>query len=926
LALQPDQKIAHYRVIEKIGEGGMGEVYRAEDTKLGRSVALKILPEQFVQDETRLTRFSREAQLLASLNHPNIAAIHGLEEADGITALALELVEGETLAERIGRGPIPLEEAAPIALQIAEALEAAHEKGIIHRDLKPANIMFAADGRVKVLDFGLAKALDDGSHTDMTQSPTLSVQATQAGIILGTAAYMSPEQAAGKQADRRADIWAFGVVLAEMLTGRRTFQGESVSYVLAAVLKDEPDLDNLPVSVPNRIKRLLRRCLHKDPKQRLQAIGDARIELGEYLADPASFAGQHDGDGSAGGDPVATVAGSRLAWGTAAAILLASVLALWWSFALRPGLRPGTDPLPTLRFTVPAPDGHLIAHAYRHGLALSPDGKTLVFMAAIPADDETAEYLGFKSYGIWSRPLDQDRARLIPGTEGFGQPAFSPDGQWLAIVNFSGLKKVRVTGVGEPITLYQGDAGYGATWVDNDTIVFAGINGGLRRVAASGGQVEEITHLDETAVEFSHRLPHALPDGDTILFTTLTYTGITHPNNTRIEALSLATGQRKVLAEGAQDARYSSTGHLLLAREGGLLAAPFDPLSVMVTGPEVPILEGLVHAMYCGNTSRDTGAAQFAVAGSLLAFLPGSICPENKFTLVWVDREGNEETIGLEPGGYLGLRVSPDGRMLLAGNYYEPRAAVWTWDLDRKAARRQTFSGVPNFSIWGPGTDYLTYGWTDGGKISIVSKRVDSGPGEGEALAMGTESYQRPSSWSPDGEQLAFVRSSAATSSDIFILSRDGELEPYLETRYNEVHPDFSPDGNWIAYASNESGRREVYLRSYPDRGNAVQISTNGGASPVWSRKGDEVFYRTNDSEFFAVEIRIDGEAVKIGDPVKLFEAEYGSSNPVRSWDVAPDGRFLLSKGMDEDSREAQTREIFPDHIRLIQNWAKDLD
>jgi serine/threonine-protein kinase len=910
--IEAGQQLLHYRLIEKIGEGGMGVVWKAVDTTLDREVALKVLPPGLADDEQRLIRFEREARLLASLSHPHIAVLHGLHQSEDVRFLTMELVEGEDLLERLRRGPMTLDETLHVGLQIAEALEAAHRQGVIHRDLKPANIKLTADGKAKVLDFGLAKALYDEppASSDLADSPTMTAAATRDGVLLGTPGYMAPEQVRNTSVDARADVWAFGVVLYEMLTASRTFPGDTVSDTLAKVLERQPEWKRLPDGLPDTFRRMLRRCLIKDVAKRLQAIGEARIVIQELLTDPTAPTAEDERPEGR----------ERPVWmRTLPWLLVPLALVAGWMF------RPRTlnEPLPTVRFTIPAPDGHRIVHSFRNGLALSPDGKSLAFRAALPSEGEergAGELPRYEGFGIWSRALDQEEARLIQGTEGFGMPVYSPDGRWLAMTERSSIKKVRTTG-GEPITVHQGPAAFGMTWAGNDSIVFADEEDTrLNRVDASGGKLEPITQLDETKNEVSHRLPHALPDGDTILFVSVVGGAHLLADATSLEAVSLTTRERKVLARGVQDVRYSATGHLLLVREGRLLAAPFDAGRVEISGPEVPLVEGLVHSMYCAWSGWDTGAAQLAVAGSgLLAYLSGSVCPEFKGQRVWVDRDGNEEPIGIEDSMALGSRVSPDGSRLLVGNFYAPRASTWIYDFDRDAVRRQTFTGLPFNPVWGPGPDHLTYARATADGRAIVIKRVDSGPEEFEVLVDETELW--PGAWTSDGQHLAAVLG----YEDVVILSRDGQIDPFLDTRFREVFPDFSPDGKWLVYTSDESGREEVYVRGYPDGDDAVQVSRGAGRSPIWSRNGDEIFYRSG-REFFAVRVRIEGERVDVGARTKLFEGDYADEYPIRGWDVAPDGRFVLTKPHDDEAVQAAADAMFPAEIHLIQNWMDALE
>ena len=629
MSLPTGHKLAHYEILEPIGKGGMGEVYRARDGKLGRDVAIKVLPEEFAENAERLARFKREAKVLASLNHPNIASIYGLEQSENTHYLVLELVAGETLAERIARGPIPLEEALDIATQMSEALEEAHEQGIVHRDLKPANVKQTEDGKIKVLDFGLAKVFQEETpDADSSMSPTLTRDATRVGVILGTAAYMSPEQAKGKQVDKRADVWAFGVVLYEMLTGRRAFDGEDVSETLAYVLTKEPDWDALPAEIPASLRQVLRLCVTKSAKQRARDIGDVRLAM------EGAFETQ-----AAPQDAVSQPVSRRASMGMAAAAAL--LLSVFTGVAVWRVTRPAQTPRPVARFSLPLPPDVSLTGRGRHLVALSPDGSRLVFSA---------------NEQLFLRAMDQKEATIVRGTEGARNPFFSPDGEWVGFYSASQLKKIAIRG-GAPVSLCDAVAPWGARWEADDTIVFGQGRVGIMQVSADGGTPEVVVAVDATG-EFAHG-PQVLPGGKAVLFTLADGTDW---NDAQIVVHLLETGERKVLVEGGRDARYLRTGHLVYVLDGTLLAVPFDADALEVTGGPIPMAEGVRTA---GST---TGAAQFSVSetGSLVYVTGGDV--ENG-TLVWVDRDGREEALAAEPGSYRHPRISPDGsRVVLYAN------------------------------------------------------------------------------------------------------------------------------------------------------------------------------------------------------------------------------------------------------------------
>ena len=854
------QSIAHFAITEKIGQGGMGEVYRATDTKLDRDVALKVLPAAFTGDPQRMARFEREAKVLASLNHPNIAAIYGLEESRGQRVLVMELVEGEDLSDCIARGPIPLDEALPIALQIAEALENAHEKGIIHRDLKPANIKLTPQSKVKVLDFGLAKALEEPvtasqSGAGLSRSPTLTMAATQAGIILGTAAYMSPEQAKGKSVDRRVDIWAFGCVLYEMLSGRPGFSGETVTDILAAVITREPDWSALPKATPPAVQSLMGRCLRKDARQRLRDIGDARLEIEEALHAPAAEA-------AAPGRPTRTR--SRWAWavgGVVAGALLAG-LAVW---SLQPEATPGHQ----AHLAIPLPASRALEAKGISALALSPDGASLVYVGRSGATSQ-----------LFLRPMDQFESRPIAGTEGAHTPVFSPDGQWVAFFAAEKLKKVALAG-GPVTTLAEAPLGLGASWGSDDAIVYCPDQWGLGlwRVPAGGGAAEALTRPDPKTGESLHALPHHLPGGDVLLFAS--FKGPS-PANAALEALDLRTGQRRLLVQGATQGRYVQPGRLVYDSGGALLVAPFDRAKLAVTGPALPVLEGVLNSSY-------SGSAHFGMAGD--------------GALAYVLTEARHP--------YEDMALSPDGRRL-ALTIEGPSWNIWVLELARGTLTRLTLENDNRDPRWSPDGQRVVYTSFRNGRYGIYEKSAD-GSGPEEQLTTG-EYLQGPESWSPDGRAMAFTQWSPETQNDIWVLPRRdgaaGEPRLLVTTRFNDGGAAFSPDGGWLAYESPESGRLEVYVQPYPGPGGGgVQVSTDGGDTAVWAADGRKLFYRNGD-KMMVVPIETD-PSFKAGSPRVLFEGRY--INTGHDYDVSPPGdRFYLIQGGPA-----------PTEIRVIQNWLR---
>ncbi|HUB78613.1 MAG TPA: protein kinase [Bryobacteraceae bacterium] len=822
----PQQTIAHYRIIAKLGEGGMGEVYRATDTKLGREVALKILPESFAQDPERMARFEREAKVLASLNHPHIAQIHGIEER----ALVMELVEGKPL-----KGPLPLETALDYARQIADALEAAHEKGIVHRDLKPANILVGASGTVKLLDFGLAKAAAEDPVSNPQNSPTLTMSPTRAGVILGTAAYMAPEQARGKVVDKRADIWAFGVVLYEMLTGKHLFTGETISDILAGVLKTEPDLTRVPVQV----RRLLAGCLQKDPKRRLQAIGDYALLLDAAAPE--------------------TTAPSRSPLGIGVmAVLAISLIGVSW-IAWR-ATRPVEHPLTRLSVDL-GPEAVAGANST---VAISPDGRRIVYPTKT---------------GLATRLLDQATPTLLAGTEGGSDAFFSPDGQWIGFFAGGQLKKISVQG-GAPVTLCAALNGRGASWGDDGNIVATlSIVAPLSLVPAGGGAPKPLTKL--ASGEATHRWPQVLPGGKEVLFTASTFTG---QENANVEAVSLRTGLVTVLVRGGYFGRYLPTGHLVYVHQGVLFGVPFDVSRLKVRGTPTPLVEDLA-------AGPNTGGGQFAFSrNGTLVYLAGKSSAQTA-RMEWLDGSGKPQPLLATPGVYLNPRFSPDGKKLA----YETGSDIYIYDLERDTTTRLTFIGNANGPVWSPDGRHIVF---EASAKNLLWVRSD-GAGEPQRLVENL-SNPVPGSFSPDGRRLAYFPQAPATGWDLWTLPLDlsdpdhpkaGQPELFLGTTANELLPRFSPDGRWIAYRSNESGTDEIYVRPFPaGSGGKWQISSGGGLFALWSPNGRELFYETADNRIMVTDYRANGDSFAPDKPRRWSDQQL--FNPGRSnLDLAPDGK-----------------------------------
>ncbi len=884
--------LSHYHVTEKLGAGGMGEVYRARDTRLNRDVAIKVLPAIFAQDRDRLMRFEREAQLLAQLNHPNIAAIYGFEDVDGAAFLVLEYVPGKNL-----EGPLSLEDALPVVHQIIHAVEEAHEKGIVHRDLKPGNIRITPEGKVKVLDFGLAKALaDETPAADPARSPTMSALATRAGVILGTAAYMSPEQARGRPLDKRTDIWSFGCVLYELLTGRQAFGHDDVTDTIAAIVRSEPDWSALPPDTPPHIRALLERCLRKEAARRLRDIGEARILMDEPPVElaPAPAAAPEPAPA-----PAPPPKRQWLPWAVAAVALLAGAGVAAWALlrAPKPVQRPVT------RLVTALPDVGRLAQS-----AISRDGTRLAFRAGSPTR-------------IYLRMMDQIEAKPIAGTENPVTPFFSPDGQWIGFMQDGKLKKVQVVG-GATMTLCDASSTpAGASWGADGNIIFGGPAAGLARVSAAGGKPQTLTTPDAKKGERSHRWPAILPGGQAVLFTIEAGAGF---NDARIAVLTLQTREHRVLVEGGTRPGYvptgpgpdgRGTGHIVYHRTGSLFAVPFDLDRLQVLGSPVPILEGVAGFVAAGvadYTFSDSGA---------LVYTPGR--SEGHSSLVWVDRQGQAQPLPATPQSYLTPRLSPDGLRVAVSMGGGDQADIWVYDLERKTLTRLTFQGGAQFPAWTPDGKRVTFYASRGTerKEAIYSVAAD-GSSPPQALAA-VDTRAAYLSWSPDGKTLAFTLG-AVGQTDLVILPAEGDrkVKPFLRTQAQEVAPEFSPDGRWIAYTSRETGRSEIYVRPAPAAaGSGVaagakwQVSNDGGRIARWARGGRELFYFNSD-KMMAVEIE-PGPAFRARTPKMLFEGPYQGVSG--SYDVTADGkRFLML-------RSGAGTETGPAQVHVVLEWFEEI-
>ena len=874
-------KIGVYEVVGPLGSGGMGEVYRARDARLKRDVAIKVLPREFAGDAQRMARLEREAQVLASLNHPNIAHIYGVEDAEGSRALVMELVEGETLGERIGRGPIAVEEAAVLAKQIAEGLEYAHDRGIIHRDLKPANVKVTPEGQVKILDFGLAKALDvEREDGDISTSPTISVAATRAGVMLGTAGYMSPEQAKGKAVDRRTDIWAFGCVLYEMLTGRAAFDGETVTDRLAAVVRGEPEMETLPAKTPGRIRELLRRCLIKDPKQRLQAIGEARIALERFLAGDQS----EDVSGTDG----VIVKTHWMTWAvTTLGILAVLVLGIVW-LSTRQG-PPGKRVVKT--FIKPTPGSSFLFSGMVSGFALSPDGTKLAYIAQ--GNEGRAM--------LWVRSLDSLSAQSLAGTEDANFPFWSADGKMIGFFATGKLK--RVDGNGGPVmTLGDAPMARGGTWNQDGVILFApNVYGPVLKVSANGGTASPVTKSDPAHGDNTNRWPVFLPDGKHFLYLAGTpFVPKENPGNW-VRVGSIDGGEAKNLIHSHGSVGYVP-GWILFLKMNTLMAQPFDEKKMEVTGEAVPVADPV-------QEEDSVLRCVFSVSmNGLLAYAEGTTGTGRE--LVWFDRAGKR--VGDLPGAeaYRSPRLSPDGNTVTytrSGNGYD----IWRYDVARGVKTQLTFgftSGQANLdAVWAPDGKRIAYTSVRNGVYGFYAKAAD-GSGEEQMLSKGAEAVENLSDWSRDGQLLAIQKQQQA----IYILKADGSSEPELfhSSPFPEASPAFSPDGKWLAYCSTENGTQGVYVSPFPGPGGKTQVSPGGGCVPRWRKDGKELFYLSNDNKIMSVAVKTSASGFEVGEVKALFETRMYRYNG--GYDVSADGqRFIVAY------EAGQPNAV----ITLVENW-----
>jgi eukaryotic-like serine/threonine-protein kinase len=877
MPILPGRRLGPYEILAAIGAGGMGEVYKARDTRLDRIVAIKVLPLHLAGRTELRERFEREAKTIASLNHPHICTLHDTGHQDEIDFLVMEYIEGETLAQRLKKGSLPIQQALQYAIEIADALDKAHRKGITHRDLKPGNIMLTKSG-TKLLDFGLAKLAQEAAPViPDSQLPTMKGSITGEGTILGTLQYMAPEQVEAKEVDARTDIFAFGAVVYEMATGKKAFEGKSSASVMAKIMEAEPPpMALLQPMTPPALDRVVKRCLEKEPDERWQSANDLTNEL-KWIAGASETA-------EVTAKPLKT---AKEIWQRPAflgmavvAIAAAAVVAGWH-------LKPAA-PLPVMRTVIALPPDQQLAGLTQPVVALSHDGKQLAYVASRSGGPQQ----------LFLRAMDGLEARPIPGTEGAVSPFFSPDDQWVGFFTPGTLKKVSVNG-GAAVTLAGAGGPRGASWNTPGTIIFSPeTNTTLQQLSDQGGSPQALFQFEKD--ENSQRWPDVLPGGKAIVFGAST-------QNSEVAVQQVGTAKRKTLVQNAIFPRYAASGHLIYVQGTTLMAVPFDPERLETKGAAVPVAEGIY------LTSTNSADYSFSATGTLLYISGGIAAAQRK--LVWVNRNGTEQILAAAPGDYDNPRVSPDGHHVAL----EFGGQVWIYDLSRDTLTRFTFEGNSNADpAWTPDGKRISFRSTKDGPVNIYWQLAD-GSGGGERLTT-NQFTQIPKSWSPDGKFLAFHENNPTTKKDIWVLRlSDRKAEPFLRTPFNEGGPVFSPDGRWIAYISDESGRPEIYVQPYPGPGGKWQISAEGGSEPAWNRNGRELFYRTG-NKMMAVEVTTQ-PTFSAGKPKLLFEGQYlsvqvGLTNT--DYDISPDGqRFLMVK---EIGRSVSTTQI-----NVVQNWFEEL-
>jgi len=873
VALTVGTRLGPYEVAAQIGVGGMGEVYKARDTRLDRTVAIKVLTETLASDPQFRERFDREARAISQLTHPHICTLHDVGEHTGTAYLVMEYLEGETLEHRLQKGALPLDQALTIAIQLTSALDQAHRAGITHRDLKPGNIMLTKSG-AKLLDFGLAKtgaAAVAGAGLSML--PTTPAHLTAQGTILGTFQYMAPEQLEGHEADARTDLFAFGAALYEMLTGKKAFEGKSHVSLIGAIVKDEPPpISSIQPLTPAALDRVVKKCLAKDPDRRWQSASDLHDEL-VWIAEAASLASSVSATSTVGVTRATRGRLARVVWSAVSiGLALLTGAAAWY---VRP---PAQGSLARVTLTLPA--GERLVTSEHPAIALSPTGSHLAYVASRGGPSQ-----------IYVRAIGQSQGQPLAGTEGGRNPFFSPDGQWVGFFADRKLKKVSIKG-GTPITLCDAANPRGATWTSDDAIVFAPLsNSGLWKVPARGGTPQALTIVDQQKRENSHRWPFVLPGGKAVLFSI----EMSSAKSYDIAVQSLETGQRRILVEGGASPRYLPTGHLLYARASSptasassLVAVPFDVKRLQVTGDPIPVVD---------NVQQWLGGAHVTMSTDWLVYVPAR---NQDVKLVWVDRSGTAMPLPAPPGSYDSPRVSPDGR--------EVAVSGWTYSLERNTLTRLSLIGGSR-PVWSPDGSRIVFSSTKSGTMNLFWKRFSIAGSEEQLTTADRQHYA--DSWSPDGRFLVFTEMSPQTGRDIWALPLAGDRKPtpILQTPFDETNAAFSPNSRWLAYTSNESGRFEIYVQAFPDGGARQQVSTDGGSEPLWAKSGRELFYRNGDA-VMAVPVAAEHE-FKAGSPSVLFQGAYERTESQTNYDVAPDGRFLMLRN----------EEPAPTQVNVILNW-----
>jgi eukaryotic-like serine/threonine-protein kinase len=851
MALTSGTRLGPHEILSAIGAGGMGEVYRARDTRLDRIVAIKVLPTHLADRSELRERFEREARTIASLNHPHICTLHDIGQQDGTDFLVMEYLEGETLAHRLLKGSLPLEQVFQYAIEIADALDKAHRKGVTHRDLKPGNIMLTKTG-TKLLDFGLAKLKQEvaPANVPLSDLPTAKDPLTAQGTILGTLQYMAPEQVEGKEVDSRTDMFAFGAVVYEMATGKKCFEGKSQASLIAKILEvDPPPISTLQPMTPPALDRVVKKCIAKEPERRWQAASDLCDEL-KWIAEGGSQA-----------------------------------------------VSAPSPPRPVSRLSVTLPPGQQLTGLVNGpAVALSPDGTYLAYVAR---QGDTQQ--------IYLRAMDSLEAKPITGTEGAVNPFFSPDGHWLGFFTNNKLKKVYVSG-GAAINIADVTFPFGAGWGSRGMIAYTPTPGAvLQQVPETGGSPRPVTRFGKG--EATHRWPEVLPGGNAVLFAASTSATIW--TNAHVAVQSLGNGERKNLLQGGTQPCYAQSGHLIYGQGGNLMAVPFDPQRLEVTGAAIPMVEGVLQSTFSGATQYSVSAA-----GSLV-YISGGLQSASQSRLVWVSRNGSEQSLAVPVRAYLTPRLSPDGLRVAVG-ILDQEAQTWLYDFSRETLTRFTFEGSGNLNpVWTPDGKRIVFQSNKEGPFNLFWQLAD---GSGGLERLTTSKYlQGAHSCSKDGQLLAFIEVNPATGIDIWVLRlSDRKPQPFLRTRFNESAARFSPDGQWLAYISDESGRFEVYVQPYPGPGGKWQISTEGGAEPVWNPNGRELFYRRGD-KMMAVDIATE-PSFAAGTPQMLFEGRYELAPfPIANYDVSTDGeRFLMLK-------PSESPEAAPTQINVVLNWFEEL-